>query len=78
MGKPGEYQSRLKKRFREAGAVGDGNEKTAAELGVTDAYSLKMLESLVWRGIVILKGDKYFLAGKYRESFFKRLFGRGK
>jgi len=78
MGKPGEYRGRLLKKFRESGAVGDGNEKTIAALGVSDEYSVKMLDALVRRGVVISKGDKYFLSEKYKYPFLKRLFVKQK
>lgn len=74
MGKPAEYRRRVLHALREAGAVGDGQPKTAEELGITDEYELERLAVLVEQGIVTKKGDGYVLIEEYREPLPERIF----
>jgi hypothetical protein len=71
---------RLVKAFRAAGAVGKGNGKTLAEIGVhvppiARARLFRMpLRMHVRRKWIIKEGDKFYLVEKYNKLPIEKLF----
>lgn len=74
MGEPGVMRERVLKSFRELGAIGPANAKSAVELGINNIHLERALNHFVENGWIVQEGDNYYLEEKYKDSLLKRLF----